>query len=175
MSLLFRLLTSEMDKSNFTCGDTSLDSYLKKQASQDMKRNFSTVIVASETSNPQGIIGFYTLCAASIVLTSLPEEIAQKMPKYPTVPAIRLGRLAVHKDKQRQHLGSLLLMDALYRSCKNEMAWAAFLVDAKNEQAVTFYKKFLFQPFIENTLTLWMHRKQAERLTHQYDKNTRLA
>ena len=103
-----------------------------------MKRGFASVIVARESSDPNRI-GFYTLCAASIVLNSLPEEIA-KMPRYPTVPAVRLGRLAVHKDFQSQHIGSLLVLDALHRSCQNELAWAIFLVDAKNEQVVKFYK-----------------------------------
>ncbi len=164
MTLLFGLLSSEMDKKGFSCGEPALDNYLQKQASQDMKRGFATVIVARETQAPQKIIGYYTLSAASIVLSALPEDVAKKMPRYPTVPAIRMGRLAVHTGHQGQHVGSLLMLDALRRSCRNEMTWAVFLVDAKHEQAKEFYAKFLFQSFEENTLSLWMHRKQAEKL-----------
>lgn len=65
---------------------------------------------------------------------------------------------------QGQHIGSLLVMDALHRACRNELAWAAFLVDAKNERAAIFCERFLFQRFSENRLSLWMHRKQAEAL-----------
>lgn len=89
---------------------------------------------------------------------------ARKMPRYPTMSAIHLGRLAVHENVQGQHIGSLLPLDALRRSCQNKLAWAVFLVDAKNEQVANFYKKLLFQPFMDNTRSLWMHRKQAERI-----------
>lgn len=179
MSLVFSLLRPDMDKAAFRCGEPALDAYMQKQASQDMKRGFATVIVAhattstpvthANTSNPMmhDIVGFYTLSAASIVLSSLPENMARKMPRYPTVPAVRLGRLAVHEDFQGQHIGSLLLLDALRRSCQNELAWAVFLVDAKNEQVAHFYKKFLFQSFMDNTRSLWMHRKQAERIVSE--------
>ena len=161
MSLLFGLLTPEMDRNGFSCGEPALDTYLQKQAGQDMKRGFATVVVARESLAPDVIVGFYTLCAASILLVDLPESISRKMPRYPSVPAIRLGRLAVATAYQRQHIGSLLVMDALRRACSTEMAWAALVVDAKNDQVVTFYEKFLFQRFKENRLSLWMHRKQA--------------
>ena len=164
MSLLFGFLTPDMDKSGFACAESALDAYLQKQAGQDMKRGFTTVVVARGSSSPDVIVGFYTLCAASILLTALPEDTARKMPRYPSVPAIRLGRLAVASSVQGQHIGSLLVMDALRRACRNELAWAAFLVDAKNERAAVFYEKFLFQRFNENRLSLWMHRKQAEML-----------
>lgn len=164
MSLLFGLLTPDLDRSGFACSEPALDIYLQKQAGQDMKRGFATVVAARESSSPDVIVGFYTLCAASILLTALPEDTARKMPRYPSVPAIRLGRLAVASSVQGRHIGSLLVMDALRRACRNELAWAAFLVDAKSEKAAVFYEKFLFQRFSENRLALWMHRKQAEAL-----------
>lgn len=165
MNLLFGLLTPDLDKSGFACGEPALDAYLKKQAGQDMKRGFATVVAARENAAPDVIAGFYTLCAASIPLTALPENIARKMPRYPSVPAIRLGRLAVASAMQGQRIGSLLVMDALRRACRNELAWAVFLVDAKNDRVAAFYEKFLFQRFCENRLALWMHRKQAEALS----------
>lgn len=164
MKLLFDLLTPDMDRKGFTCGEPALDVYLSRLASQDMRRGFATVIVAREESHPKKVVGFYTLSAASILLTSLPEEMARKMPRYPSVPAIRLGRLAVDTSKQGQHIGSLLVLDALRRACRNELAWAVFLVDAKSERSVIFYERFLFQRFQENSLALWMLRKNAERI-----------
>lgn len=152
-----------MDRGGFTCGEPALDAYLHKQAGQDMRRGFATVIAARQEASPKMVVGFYTLSAASILLTSLPDETARKMPRYPSVPAIRLGRLAVDASMQGQHIGSLLLLDALRRACRTELAWAIFLVDAKNERAAIFYKRFLFQLFQENTLALWMLRRQAEK------------
>lgn len=164
MKLLFGLLSSAMDKSGFTCGEAALDTYLQKRASQDMKRGFATVIVARMETAPNNIIGYYTLSAASVLLNNMPEEMARTMPRYPSIPAVRLGRLAVASHMQGQHVGSLLVLDALRRSCVNELAWALFLVDAKNERVAAFYEKFLFQRFADNALHLWMHRKQAKAL-----------
>lgn len=161
MSLLFGLLTPDMDRSGFACGEPVLDAYLHKQAGQDMKRGFATVVAARESSSPAVIVGYYTLCAASVLLTALPDATARKMPRYPAVPAIRLGRLAVSAAMQGQHIGSLLVLDAVRRAWCNELAWPVLLVDAKTDRAAAFYEKFLFQRFHENTLTLWMHRKQA--------------
>lgn len=170
MKLLFGLLSSGMDKSGFACGEAALDTYLQRQASQDMKRGFATVIVARAETDPNTIIGYYTLSAASVLLDSVPEEMARKMPRYPNVPAIRLGRLAVASTMQGKHIGSLLVLDALRRSCRNELAWALFLVDAKDERVAAFYERFLFQRFAENSLHLWMHRKQAQALSIRGEK-----
>ena len=68
-----------------------------------------------------------------MLLTDTPEAEARRMPRYPAVPAIRLGRLAVASAFQGSHVGSLLVLDALRRSCCNELAWAIFLVDAKED------------------------------------------
>lgn len=166
MKLLFDLLTPDMDRGDFTCGEPALDAYLHKQAGQDMRRGFATVIAARQSTSPQKVIGFYTLSAASILFTSLPVETARKMPRYSSVPAIRLGRLAVETSQQGQHIGSLLVLDALRRACRNELAWAVFLVDAKTERSAIFYEKFLFQRFQEERLTLWGLRKDIQKLVN---------
>jgi GNAT superfamily N-acetyltransferase len=164
MKLRFSPLSAEADKNAFSCGVPELDNYLRHQAGQDAARGFATVIVAFPGENPSTIIGYYALSAASIPLISLPEDISKKMPRYRNVPAVLLGRLAVSQIMQRRHIGSLLLFDALKRACANELAWAVFLVDAKNDRAVAFYDKFRFARFQQSPYSLWITRKQAERL-----------
>ena len=164
MNLIFSPLHSGMRRETFSCGEPLLDAYLHRQAGQDMKRGFATVIVAHRNDDPNVIVGYYTLSTASIILDALPDAVARKMPRYPTVPAVRLGRLAVATPCQRKHVGSLLLLDALRRACANELAWAIFLVDVKNDRVAAFYERFLFQRFQRAPLSLWMHRKQAEAL-----------
>lgn len=83
MKLLFGLLSPDMDRSGFACGETALDSCLQKLAGQDMKRGFATVIVARAETAPNKIIGYYTLSAASVFLDNVSEELARKMPRYP--------------------------------------------------------------------------------------------
>ena len=45
--------------------------------------------------------------------------------------------------------GIQMVLDALRRSCANELAWTLFL-----EHVSAFYEKFLFQRFSDNTLHL---------------------
>lgn len=111
-------------------------------------------LVARTETAPDKIIGYYTLSATSVLLDNVPEEIVRKMSRYPNIPAVRLGRLTVASSMQGQHVGSLMVLDALRRSRANELAWALFLVDAKNECVAAFYEKFLFQRFSDNTLHL---------------------
>lgn len=164
MSLIFSPLAKSHNKKSFTCGQDALDRYLQKQARQDAERGFATVIVAAQEDVPETIIGYYTLSAASVSLNRLPDTTRRVLPHYQDVPSVLLGRLAVSLPFQRNHIGSLLLFDALRRSLRNELAWALFLVQAKNEHVQQFYKKCMFTSFFDNQMYLWMHRAQAKAL-----------
>jgi Acetyltransferase (GNAT) family. len=108
--------------------------------------------------------GYYSLSMASVSLDLLPAEIAQKMPRYPTAPAFRLGRLVVHQDVQGRGLGAYLLIDAMCRALKNDIAWTAFIGEAKNDRARAWYKKFGFRSFIDNKNHLYLMRKTIDSL-----------
>jgi len=167
MNLRFSLLSEETgssDRRNFSCGVPELDTYLHRQAGQDVVRGFATVVLARAMDEPSAIVGYYAFSAASIPIVSLPKEIAGKMPRYRNVPAILLGRLAVAVTSQNRRIGSLLLFDALRRACASEVAWAVFLVEAKNEHVTAFYEKFRFLRFHQAPHSLWITRKQAESL-----------
>lgn len=172
MNLLFRLLPAGIPCYDFICGDKALDACWRAQAGHDQKRGFATVVVASDKQTPDKVIGFCTL-AASALLTDIPEAEARRMRRYPAIPAIRLGRPAVASVFQGQYIRSLLVLDALRRSCCNELAWAIFLVNAKEEQTVACYEKFLFKRFTQRPLSLWMHRKLVEKIAgHQSRKGS---
>lgn len=101
---------------------------------------------------------------ASILLDQLPDATAKKMPRYPTVPAVRLGRLAVHQDARGTGLGAHLLMDAMARSLATEIAWTALLVDAKDAAARAFYAKFGFHSLVDDPQHLFIMRATIEPL-----------
>jgi len=145
------------DRAPFTCGVEDLDRYLKRQAGQDARRRFATVFVAEEIDG-RAIHGFYPLSLGSVLLDHLPDNLAKKMPRYPNVPAVRLGRLAVHTAARGRGLGEHLLMDSMARSLASEIAWAAFVVDAKDEQARAFYVKYGFQALADDPNHLFMTR-----------------
>ena len=83
-------------------------------------------------------------------------EYTKKLPNYPYLPAILIGRLAIDKDYQRQKLGEYLLLDALNRAYQAEIAAFAVLVEAKNDQAIKFYKSYGFIQFIDNPNKLFL-------------------
>jgi ribosomal protein S18 acetylase RimI-like enzyme len=112
------------------------------------------------TPDGKTIAGFYTLSQYAVELDVIPEEIARKLPKYHHIPATLLGRLAVSQNFRGQRLGERLLMDALGRAFHGgrQLASAAVVVDAKDDAAVAFYKKygFLELPKVEKRLFLPM-------------------
>jgi ribosomal protein S18 acetylase RimI-like enzyme len=146
------------DRTGFSCGVEPLDNYLKKQTRQDVKKRVAAVFVL--TPDGEIIAGYYTLSQFSVDLGIVPQDIARKLPKYPVVPATLIGRLAVSVAFRGQGLGELLLMDALHRSLElsKQIASAAILVDAKNDRAMSFYRKygFLELPSIPGRLFLPM-------------------
>ncbi|MCT8353443.1 MULTISPECIES: hypothetical protein [Photorhabdus] len=62
------------------------------QVGQDVRRRVAACFVALHDHR---VVGYYTLAAAGIQLTNLPTATIKKLPRYPTVPAVRMGRLAV--------------------------------------------------------------------------------
>ena len=164
MSLVFDILSSDLDRSDFSCGENALDVYFQHQAGQDMKRGFATVVVAKDKSDLSKILGFYTICAYSVKITTFPSEIIKKMPRYPCVPALLLGRLAVSKEMQGKHIGSLLVYDAMKRVCRSDLAWAFMIIDAKNTNLCSFYERLMFARFSENSGKMWINIKQVKKI-----------
>ena len=135
---------NDHDRSGFSCGVEPLNTYLQNQAGQDMKRRVAACFVAVE--NTTGLIaGYYTLSACHVYLDALDENWRRKLPRYPTVPAVRLGRLAIDTAFQGQKLGSTLLANAVARTFRSEIATNMMVVDAKNEDAAAFYQHHGFR------------------------------
>lgn len=148
-SWLIEPLGKKHDRAAFSCGKEALDTYLKKQASQDARRHAAAPFVLVAKDSPSKVIGYFTLSAFGIDLGELPESVIKKLPHYPVVPATLLGRLAVDESCRGQGYGEFLLMDALYRAWaqSSQIAAAAVVVDAIDEQAWEFYSHFDFMPF----------------------------
>lgn len=139
-------LTDRHQRNTFESGVAELDRYFQMQAGQDAKRNAAAPFVLVDADRI--VIGYYTLSANGIRLGELPPEIAQKLPKYPVLPATLLGRLAVSRKYQGQKLGQMLLIDALHRSWNNtrEVGSVGVVVDALDERAESFYRHHEFMP-----------------------------
>ena len=134
------------DRTGFACGTEALDQYFRRQVGQDVRRSLTACFVAVDKAT-QRIAGFYTLSAAAIALTDLPPDLVTRVPRYPTLPAARLGRLAVALDYKGQGLGATLLADAVMRSAASDVAVFALVVDAKDDIAASFYRHHGFTDY----------------------------
>ncbi len=148
MSGSFRLeaLDARHDRTGFACGVATLDAYLRTQATQDVRRRASACYVAVE-DGIEKLAGYYTLAAGGVPLTDLPETMTKALPRYPSVPVARVGRLAVDSAFQGRKLGGALLADAALRALRSEIAVFALVVDAKNDAAVAFYRHHGFEDY----------------------------
>lgn len=136
----------KQSRSDFSCGSEALDRYFKTQVTQDIRRLVTACFVALERESGK-IAGFYTLSAADIPLSDLPVEMVRRLPRYPSVPTARIGRLAVDQHFQGRKLGGALVLNAAMRAVRSEVAVFALVVDAKDEKASAFYRYHGFSAF----------------------------
>ncbi|PWF22924.1 GNAT family N-acetyltransferase [Corticimicrobacter populi] len=148
------LLDGQHDRAAFNSDSEPLNRYIQTQASQDVRRRVAACYVA--LADEQRIAGYYTLASSSVLLTDLPANIGKKLPRYPTVPAVRMGRLAVDQAFKGQGLGGALLADALDRAARAEIAAFAMMVDAKDDAASAFYRHHGFIVLPDSPLTLFL-------------------
>jgi len=139
------VLTAAHERSGFDCGIEPLNRYLMQQAGQDIRRDVARVYVLLPIGQVN-VVGYYTLATTSMEVSSLPVEQTKKLPRYPQVPAILIGRLALDKQLKGKRLGEHLLMDALAKAVAVSERVAAFavVVDAKDEAAKGFYRRYGF-------------------------------
>ena len=157
-------LAEKHKRAAFSCGVEALDRYLQRQAGQDVSKRVAAAFVIS----PDGetVAGFYTLSAHVVNLGELPDNVAKKLPRYPSVPATLIGRLAVSSDFRGRGIGELLLLDAFRRVLVNtrEIGSAVVVVDAKDERAREFYLRHDFIPLPSSPERLFYTVKTIEKL-----------
>jgi ribosomal protein S18 acetylase RimI-like enzyme len=147
-------LDAAHDRAAFRSDSESLNRYLREQVTQDIRRRVAACFVA--LADGQRIAGYYTLASASLLLGDLPANTSKMLPRYPTVPAVRMGRLAVDQAFTGRGLGAALLADALNRAVRSEIAAFALVVDAQDEAASAFYLHHGFLALPDSPLTLFL-------------------
>ena len=157
-------------RADFDCGNLDLNDWLRNTASQHEKRGMSRTVIAIPrggtvaTWHAAGfkdvedttILGYYSLSAAQIPLDHLPPG------KHPrSIPAIRMGRLAVHRLVQGRGFGELLLMAAITSAAETSatIGVGGLFVDAKDPTAASFYAKYGFEAGKDDPLKLWLPLK----------------
>ncbi len=147
-------LKATHDRAAFNSISAPLNRYFREQVTQDVRRRVAACFVALADGNR--VAGYYTLASASLLLADLPASIGKKLSRCPTVPAVRMGRLAIDRAFKGLGLGSALLADALDRAARSGIAAYALVVDAKDEAAAAFYRHHGFLALPDSPRTLFL-------------------
>ena len=147
MDFVIEPLGKHHDRAAFSCGQPDLDDWFRHRAGQDENRNVARVFVAVDRD--LGVIGFYSLNSFTLSINDLPEDISRKLPRYDSIPAAMIGRLARDERVRGRGIGEFLLADAVRRilGAGRSIAVFAIVVEAQNERATDFYTNFGFRPF----------------------------
>ncbi len=147
MPIKVRRLEPSDDRSNFRSGNLDLDRFFARFAGQNQFRHHigTTYVAIDETG---AIAGFATVSASELIVASLSESQRKGLPAYP-LPVLRLARLAIEQNRQRQGIAGELLraVFTLAHTMASDVGCLGVVVDAK-EEAVGYYEKLGFIPLI---------------------------
>ena len=159
-------LAAEHDRSQFDCGEPTLNDFIRLHATQYERRHLGRTFVAVEIGKPR-VDGFYTISAGAVAFETWPDHVRRKLPRHP-MPVIHLGRLAVDRKCRGIRLGETLLIDALQRSHKLAQTVGVFAVEviAVDQAAKSFYLKYGFVPLLDDPQHLYMSMKTINALAN---------
>ena len=132
------------DVSRFDCGAPSLNTWLQRRARLNEAKGGARTYVVCDGDR---IVAFYSLAASSVERRRVSSRVGRGMPE--PVPVILMGQLAVDAAYQGRGLGADLLADAGKRSlaAADVIGARAIIVQALNDQAAGFYRRWGFRPF----------------------------
>lgn len=132
------LLTEAHDGSAFTCGEPVLDEWLRKRAFSNQQAAASRTYVVCP-SGARTVIGYAALSMGQILAQETVGSMRRNMPKF--IPAVMLGRLAIHTSWQGRGVGSALLADTIARArrASREVAARLIIVHTISTEAEAFY------------------------------------
>ncbi len=139
---------------DFSCGEPSLDEWLKRRALTNQLSGASRTFVAADI---EGLVfGYYAMAAGAVSHLLATTAIRRNMPD--PVPVMVLGRLAVDHRAQGVNLGGALLQDAVRRALvvSQNAGVRALMVHALNDSARQFYEHFGFQVSPQHPMTLML-------------------
>ncbi len=143
-------LTPEYALADFNCGDEDLNQFLIDDAKHFLEKRIANTFILEDNGH---IVAYFCLLNDKVsrqeVTNSNWRTIKDSFPeskRFRSYPTVKIGRFAVAKDYQRQHIGSVL-MDSLKLFLKEESSKSAFryiTVDAYLS-AIPFYIKNGFE------------------------------
>ena len=154
MPVRIERLAVHHQRGGFDCGESVLNEFLQRQASQLVRKGFGETYVALADDGVT-VVGFVTVSAGQIQTTQLPPHL--KLPRYPA-PVLRVGRLAVDQREQGLGTGQQLMSFTLQLALEfsQHVGLYAVVVDAKHEKAKVFCEALGFTATLDDPLCLYL-------------------
>jgi GNAT superfamily N-acetyltransferase len=154
MDLSIELLAAHHQRSGFDCGNADLNQFLSQQAGQLARKNFCKTYVALARDGV-AVLGFVSVSVGQAQTAQLPPQL--KLPRYPA-PILRMGRLAVDRNRQGQGIGQRLTAFVLQLALEfsQQVGLYAVVVDAKHAHACQFYAALGFTASLDDPLCLYL-------------------
>lgn len=159
------------DRDAFDCGEAALNEFLRRYARKSHERGGAKTFLAIDKSDDKTILGFYSLCPASVDFARTPEIARRGLARH-DVPGFRLARLAVDRRFQGHGMGGQLLL-AAGRRCllaAVEVGGVVLVIDAKNERAAAWYASYGAVPLLDAPLSLLLPLTTIEAALKQAGK-----
>lgn len=144
----------------FTCGEISLDEWLKRRARTNQVSGASRTFVVTDRDGR--VHGYYAMAAGAVAHQAATSRVRRNMPD--PVPVMVLARLAVDHRAQGIKLGAALLQDAVNRAVavSQNAGIRALLVHALHDRAKQFYEHYGFQASPQHPMTLMLRLNAAK-------------
>lgn len=149
----------------FTCGEASLDDWLKRRAlSNQLSGARRTFVVSDEESR---VHGYCALAAGAVAHQAATSSVRRNMPD--PIPVMVLARLAVDQRAQGIKQGAALVQDAVARAVgvSQNAGVRALLVHALHERAKQFYERYGFQESPQHPMTLMLRLNAPSAVQNQ--------
>lgn len=139
------------DTSLFSCGQPSLDDWLRGRALANQKSGASRTFVVCAESR---VIAYYALAAGAIACAGATGRFRRNMPD--PIPVAILARLAIDTGFQRMGLGRAMFRDASLRilNAAGAVGMRGLLIHAISEEATGFYRAIGAEPSPSDPRTL---------------------
>jgi GNAT superfamily N-acetyltransferase len=132
-------LAASHDVSEFSCGYSTLDNWLKTRALSNQQKGFTAVMVVHQDGR---VVGYYGLAPTAVVPSVLPRSIRTGQPPDP-IPCLLLGQLATDLQWAGRGIGTGLLKHALARCVQaaSLIGGRALMVNAIDDEAARFWAR----------------------------------
>ena len=148
-------IARQHDRKGFDCGVHELNDYLVRYARQNHESGGAKTFVAVVPAESARVLGYYSISPGAIAFDRAPAALTRRLGRY-DLPIFRLARLAVDRAWHGQGLGGELLLAAGERALgvAAEVGGVALAIDAKDESAAAWYRRFGALPLLDDPLKL---------------------